>query len=75
MKNVYKSMFGKEPEVKAVHAGLECGLIGGIYPNMDMISCGPTIRHPHSPDEKVHVPSVDKFWKFLVDTLKNIPAK
>lgn len=75
MKNVYKNMFGKEPEVKAVHAGLECGLIGGIYPNMDMISCGPTIRHPHSPDEKVHIPSVDKFWKFLVETLKNIPAK
>ena len=75
MKNVYQQKFGKIPEVKAVHAGLECGLIGGIYPNMDMISFGPTIRHPHSPDEKVHIGSVGKFWEYLVETLKNIPEK
>ena len=61
--------------IKAIHAGLECGLLGGVYPNWDMISFGPTIMHPHSPDEKVNVESVDRFWKFLVETLANIPVK
>jgi dipeptidase D len=75
MKKVYEDKYGKTPEVKAVHAGLECGLIGGIYPKMDMISFGPTIRFPHSPDEKVLIESVGKFWDYLVETLKNIPAK
>ena len=75
MKKVYNDKFGKVPEVKAIHAGLECGLIGGIYPKLDMISFGPTIRHPHSPDEKVHIESVGKFWEYLVETLKNIPEK
>jgi len=75
MEKVYKNMYGKEPEVKAVHAGLECGIIGGVYPGLDMISFGPTIRHPHSPDEKVHIASVGKFWDFLCETLKNIPVK
>lgn len=75
METVYKNMYGKEPEIKAVHAGLECGIIGGVYPNLDMISFGPTIRHPHSPDEKVHVDSVGKFWDFLKETLKNIPGR
>jgi dipeptidase D len=75
MKKVYNSLYGKVPEIKAIHAGLECGIIGGIYPGMDMISFGPTIRYPHSPDEKVHVGSVEKFWIFLVETLKNIPVK
>jgi dipeptidase D len=75
MDEVYRKMYGKKMEIKAVHAGLECGIIGGVYPNLDMVSCGPTIRHPHSPDEKVHVPSVQKFWDFLVGTLENIPAK
>jgi dipeptidase D len=73
MKDVYNSLFGKVPGIKAIHAGLECGIIGGIYPGMDMISFGPTIRYPHSPDEKVHIGSVEKFWIFLVETLKNIP--
>ena len=73
MKDVYHKKFGKVPEVKAIHAGLECGLIGGIYPKLDMISFGPTIRHPHSPDEKVHIGSVAKFWDYLVATLENIP--
>ena len=72
MKEVYKNMYGKEPEVKAIHAGLECGILGGVYPNWDMISCGPTIRHPHSPDEKVNIVSVEKWWSFLVATLENI---
>jgi dipeptidase D len=75
MSDVYKDMFGNIPEKKAIHAGLECGLIGGVYPNLDMISFGPTIRYPHSPDEKVNVASVGKFWKFLVGTLKHIPVK
>ncbi len=75
MKKVYKELYGKTPEVKAIHAGLECGLIGGVYPDMDMISFGPTIRNPHSPDEKVHIESVNKFWVLLVETLKNIPVK
>ncbi|MFP4367433.1 MAG: M20/M25/M40 family metallo-hydrolase, partial [Bacteroidales bacterium] len=75
MKNVYKELYGKTPDVRAIHAGLECGLIGGVYPDLDMISFGPTIRFPHSPDEKVHIESVQKFWNFLVETLKNVPKK
>jgi len=75
MGKVYKTLYSKVPEVKAIHAGLECGLLGGVYPNWDMISFGPTIRFPHSPDEKVSVPSVVKFWNFLVETLKSIPSK
>ena len=75
MEMVYKKMYNREPEIKAVHAGLECGIIGGVFPNLDMISFGPTIRHPHSPDEKVHIESVGKFWDFLAETLKNVPVK
>ncbi len=75
MKEVYKNKFGKLPEVKAIHAGLECGILGGVYPNLDMISFGPTIKYPHSPDEKVYVPSVKKFYDFLCETLKQIPEK
>lgn len=75
MKEVYNTKYGKVPEIKAIHAGLECGLIGAVYPAMDLISFGPTIRFPHSPDEKVHIASVDKFWNYLAETLKNIPAK
>jgi dipeptidase D len=75
MKDVYKKLYGKEPAVSAIHAGLECGLLGGVYPGLDMISCGPTLRFPHSPDEQLNIPSVDKCWKFLLGTLKNAPAK
>ncbi len=75
MKNVYNALYGRTPEVKAIHAGLECGIIGGVYPGLDMISFGPTIRYPHSPDEKVNIESVEKFWVFLVETLKNVPEK
>jgi dipeptidase D len=75
MKEVYNNKFGKIPEQKVIHAGLECGLIGGVYPNLDMISFGPTIRHPHSPDEKVNIKTVQLFWDFLVETLKNAPKK
>ncbi len=72
---VYDKNFGKVPEIKAIHAGLECGLLGGVYPNFDMISFGPTIRFPHSPDEKVKIDTVDMFWKFLVKILEEVPVK
>lgn len=75
MKKGYETQFGKTPDIKAIHAGLECGLLGGIYPNWDMISFGPTIRFPHSPDEKVNIATVRKFWDFLKETLKNAPKK
>ena len=75
MKASYKALFGQEPAVTAIHAGLECGIIGGTYPNLDMISFGPTICYPHSPDEKVEIASVGKFYSFLLDTLRNAPAK
>jgi dipeptidase D len=71
----YEKQFGKIPKIAAIHAGLECGLLGGVYKNWDMISFGPTIRFPHSPDEKVNIASVEKFWAFLVETLKNAPVK
>ncbi|MCX6251320.1 MAG: aminoacyl-histidine dipeptidase [Bacteroidetes bacterium] len=73
MQDIYKKKYGNVPEIKAIHAGLECGLLGGVYPNWDMISFGPTIRYPHSPDEKVNIATVQKFWDFLVETLKNVP--
>jgi dipeptidase D len=75
MQEVYNKKFGKIPEIKAIHAGLECGILGGKYPHWDMISFGPTIRFPHSPDEKVNIETVHKFWDFLVATLENIPEK
>ncbi len=75
MQEVYQKLYGRIPEIKAIHAGLECGLLGGVYPNWDMISFGPTIRYPHSPDEKVHIASVGKFWNYLVNTLKDAPLK
>jgi dipeptidase D len=75
MKRVYERDFGRVPEVKVIHAGLECGIIGDAYPGLDMISFGPTIRFPHSPDEKVHIASVKKFWDYLVRTLEEVPAR
>ncbi len=75
MKSSYKTQFGTEPAVKVVHAGLECGIIGAIYPKLDMISFGPTLRSPHSPDERAYIPSVAKFYDFLVETLKQTPVK
>ncbi len=75
MQKIYEDKFGKVPEVKAIHAGLECGILGANYPHWDMISFGPTMRFPHSPDEKVSIPTVAKFWDFLVETLKNAPLK
>jgi dipeptidase D len=71
---LYKQMFEKEPKVDACHAGLECGILGSHFPKMDMISFGPTIRGAHSPNERVQISSVQKFWKFLLAALKEIPA-
>lgn len=72
MKAAYQTLYNKEPEVKAIHAGLECGIIGAKYPGLDMISVGPTIRFPHSPDEKVNIETVQKYYEFLLYTLKNM---
>ncbi len=69
----YKRLFNFEPEVLAIHAGLECGLIGDKYPDMDMISYGPTIKRAHSPEEKIEIETVTKFWDLTLDILKNIP--
>jgi dipeptidase D len=74
MKEAHKKLFGTEPKVLAIHAGLECGLIGEKYPGIDMISFGPTIRGAHSPDERIHIPAVKKFWDLTLETLKMIPA-
>ena len=71
----YEEQFGTEPAVKVVHAGLECGIIGSIVPGLDMISFGPTLRSPHSPDERVLISSVQKFYDFLTATLANTPKK
>ncbi|MBI5507234.1 MAG: aminoacyl-histidine dipeptidase [Deltaproteobacteria bacterium] len=71
-KQVYKDLYGKEPTVKAIHAGLECGIIGEKYPGMDMVSLGPTLEAVHSPDEKIYVDTVDKFWRYLLALLKRV---
>ncbi|MDE6070190.1 MAG: aminoacyl-histidine dipeptidase [Alistipes sp.] len=71
----YEQLYGTKPAVTAIHAGLECGIIGGTHPGLDMISFGPTICYPHSPDEKVEIASVARFYDFLVRTLAHIPRK
>jgi dipeptidase D len=73
MSRLYKKMFQTEPDVNACHAGLECGILGTFYPEMEMISFGPNIRGAHSPDEKVQISSVQKFWEYLLTVLKQIP--
>lgn len=75
MSDLYKELFGAEAHVNAVHAGLECGILGTNYPDMQMISFGPNIRGAHSPDEKVQISSVQKYWPYLLETLKRIPEK
>lgn len=71
----YKTLFNKTPNIQVIHAGLECGLFKKPYPEMDMVSIGPTITGPHSPDEQVHIGSVGLYWQLLTALLKNIPAK
>ncbi|HXJ99020.1 MAG TPA: aminoacyl-histidine dipeptidase [Gelidibacter sp.] len=75
LSTLYKEMNGKEAHVAACHAGLECGILGQNYPNMEMISFGPNIKGAHSPDERVQISSVQKYWKFVLEILKNIPKK
>jgi dipeptidase D len=70
MKAVHKDVAGKDAEIMAIHAGLECGIIGDKFPGMDMISFGPELKNPHSPDERVHIGSVERFWKLVAATLK-----
>jgi dipeptidase D len=72
VKQSFIDLFGKEPEIKAIHAGLECGLIGEVFPNMDMISFGPTIEGAHSPDERIHIAATGRFWDLVVKTLENV---
>jgi len=75
VRETYQSLFGKTPNIQVIHAGLECGLFKKPYPNMDMVSIGPTITGPHSPDEQVHIASVGLYWQLLTALLKAIPAK
>jgi len=75
MSDLYKELYHEDAHVNAVHAGLECGILGTNYPDMQMISFGPNIRGAHSPDEKVQISSVQKYWPFLLETLKRIPEK
>ncbi|MCC8170284.1 MAG: aminoacyl-histidine dipeptidase [Parabacteroides sp.] len=75
MEDTYRSLWKTAPAVKVMHAGLECGIILAQYPCLDIVSFGPTIEHPHSPDERINVPSVRKFWEYLTATLERIPGK
>lgn len=71
-KSTYRSLNGRDPEVKAIHAGLECGIIGERFPGMDMVSFGPTLEGVHSPDEKIYIDTVERFWNYLLAILKNV---
>jgi len=71
-KKIYKNMFNKDPVIEIIHAGLECGIIGSKYPGMDMISIGPTLENPHSPDERIEIKTIGMVWDFLVEILKSI---
>ena len=75
VKDAYVQLFGKEPIVRGIHAGLECGLFSERYPNLDMVSFGPTLRFVHTPEERLHIPTVQMVWDHLLLTLKSIPAK
>jgi dipeptidase D len=75
MKGLYTEQFGETPKLLAMHAGLECGILGSTYTKWDMVSMGPTIKFPHSPDEKVNIETVQKYWDFLLNVLENVPVK
>jgi dipeptidase D len=75
MSSLYTELYKEKAKVSACHAGLECGILGTNYPDMEMISFGPNIRGAHSPDEKVQISSVQKYWSFFMETLKRIPEK
>ena len=74
-RKIYKDCFGKDAGVKVIHAGLECGVLGAVYPHWEMISFGPTITGAHSPDERCNIKDVEKVWKYLLEILKNVPQK
>ncbi|WON76343.1 beta-Ala-His dipeptidase [Serratia sp. UGAL515B_01] len=75
VRETYQTLFNKTPNIMVIHAGLECGLFKKPYPDMDMVSIGPTITGPHSPDEQVHIASVGQYWTLLTELLKNIPER
>ena len=75
MKGIYSELFNKENRVQVIHAGLECGVIGALRPHMDLVSFGPTLRSPHTPNERCHIPSVAKYWDFVKTILERIPQK
>ena len=70
-KNIYRKLYGKQPVVEIIHAGVECAILGAKYPGMDMISLGPTIQNPHSPEERINIPTIGKVWDYLVEVLKS----
>jgi dipeptidase D len=70
-KNTYQKLYGKQPSVEIIHAGVECAILGTKYPGMDMISLGPTIENPHSPEERINIPTIGKVWDYLVEILKS----
>ncbi|KNC65191.1 aminoacyl-histidine dipeptidase, partial [Pseudoalteromonas rubra] len=74
-RDMYEGIYGNKPDIMVIHAGLECGLFKEPYPDMDMISFGPTIKFPHSPDEKVHIASVGLYWQQMQALLQNIPER
>ena len=71
-REAYRELFGREPQAKAIHAGLECGVIGERYPGMDMISFGPTLEGAHSPEERMYIDTVEKFWDLLLGILRRV---
>lgn len=75
MRDTYNDIYKKDPTIMVIHAGLECGLFKEPYPHMDMVSIGPTIRYPHSPDEMVNITTVGQYWELLLAVLARIPAK
>ena len=75
LQDTYKRLFGKDLRITATHGGLECAIMGAKYPNWEMVSIGPTIVHPHSPDERVKIDTVEMVWNFLTAVLENIPVK
>ena len=75
VRDSHEQLFGTIPNIMVIHAGLECGLFKAAYPHWDMVSFGPTIRFPHSPDERVEIASVGRFWQLLVEVLKRVPER
>jgi dipeptidase D len=74
-RDAYKRLFNQDPEVKAIHAGLECGLFLQKYPYLDMISFGPTIKGAHTPEERINIETTKKFWDLLIEVIKNLPEE